>query len=99
MSGGSLNYLYCKEVPDLFSVSSLQDMEEVEAGLLAAGYEDIAKDVRRLIEYIRSAENRIDVLHEQLAGVFKAIEWHTSGDWGRDSLTRALEEYRKGGKP
>jgi hypothetical protein len=98
MSGGSYNYLFCKEVPDLFSASSLQDMEQIEAALLSCGYKDIAKDVRRLIEYINSAENRISVLHEQLSGVFKAIEWHDSGDWGKDSLHKALDAYRSGEK-
>ena len=66
MSGGGMNYLYLKDVPDLFKQESVDDMEFTEALLLAEGYLDIAKDVRRLIEYIQSAENRIGVLHEQL---------------------------------
>ena len=52
--------------------------------------------MRRLIEYINSAENRISVLHEQLAGVFRAVEWYVSGDTGQDSLRKALEDYRRG---
>lgn len=96
MSGGSYNYLCYKEVPDLFGATAMENMEEMEEYLLAAGYKDIAQDVRRLIEYIKSAENRISVLHEQLAGVFKAIEWNASGDWGKPTLLKALEAYRKG---
>jgi hypothetical protein len=98
MSGGSYGYLCYKEVPDLFGASSMESMEEMEAYLLAGGYKDIARDTRRLIEYIKSAENRISVLHEQLAGVFKAIEWCASGDWGKDSLQKELEKYRSGGE-
>lgn len=96
MSGGSFGYLYCKEVEDLFGCSSLENMEEMEAYLLRFGYKDIAKDVRRLIEYIQSAENRISVLHEQLADVFHAVEWYVSGDYGRDTMLKALERYRTG---
>lgn len=96
MSGGSYGYLCYKEVQDLFCMSSIESMEEMEAYLLAAGYKDIAKDVRRLVEYIKSAENRISVLHENLADVFHAIEWHASGDYGKDSVVKALERYRAG---
>lgn len=98
MSGGSYNYLFCKEVPDLFSGSSIKDMEDMEATLLSCGYKDIAKDVRRLIEYINSAENRISVLHEQLRDVFHAVEWYDSGDYGKASLYKALDAYRSGEK-
>lgn len=96
MSGGSMNYLYLKAVPDLFAQASVDDMEFTEVLLLAEGYLDISKDVRRLIEYIKSAENRIGVLHEQLAGVFHAAEWYYSSDYGKDSLVRELEKYRRG---
>ena len=96
MSGGCMNYLYFKAVPDLFAQESIDDMEFTEALLLAEGYLDIAKDVRRLIEYIKSAENRIGVLHEHLAGVFLAAEWYLGADYGKDSLIRDLEKYRRG---
>lgn len=96
MSGGSMGYLYNKEVSDLFSPDYLAHMETAESMLLGMGYKDIAKDVRRLIEYINSAENRIGVLHEQLRGVFHAVEWRISADYGDDSLVRELEKYRRG---
>lgn len=91
-----MGYLYNKEVPDLFDADHLVHMETAEAMLLARGYKDIAKDVRRLIEYINSAENRIGVLHEQLRGVFHAVEWYISADYGDNSLIRELEKYRRG---
>lgn len=94
MSGGSLNYLFCKETPDLFE--AVDDLKRVELHLLQRGDEDIAKDVRRLIEYIKTAENRIDVLRENLAGVFKAVEWNLSADWGDARLQQALDRYRNG---
>lgn len=97
MSGGSLNYLYCKEGRDFFN--HLEDLETVEGVLLRHGYADIAKDVRRLIEYIQTAENRRDVLSDQLEDVFHAVEWWLSADYGRDDLHKHLEMYRNGRKP
>lgn len=92
MSGGSFNYLYCKDTRELFN--AVEDLEDVEQYLLQRGDKDIARDVRRLIEYIMTAENRISVLQENLAEVFKAVEWRVSADWGEESLQRALDKYR-----
>lgn len=94
MSGGSLNYLCYKEINDLFTWNSVLDMETVEHLLIQKGYIDIARDVRRLIEYIKTAENRVGVLFENLKDVFHAVEWYESADIGEDSLQKALEKYR-----
>ena len=94
MSGGSLNYLYNREPTELFD--HIRDMEDVEQELLARGYLDIARDVRRLIEYIRTAENRICVLADQLNDVFHAVEWCLSADYGEDTLRKHLDAYREG---
>lgn len=93
MSGGSLNYLCWKEWPEICGCQ--QDLETVERVLIEYGYTDIARDVRRLIEYCLSAENRIDVLAEQLRDVFHAVEWYESCDYGKDELVRDLDAYRK----
>lgn len=92
MSGGSLNYLCYKDTPDLFN--AVRELEQVEQHLLQRSAPDVAKDVRRLIEYIQTAENRISVLSENLNGIFKAIEWQLSGDWGEKSLQEAIDQYR-----
>ena len=49
MSGGSHNYLCYTEFPEIMNRTS--DMVDVEKELIKLGYTDIAKDVRRLIEY------------------------------------------------
>lgn len=92
MSGGSLNYLCYKEPAQLFD--HINDMEAVEAVLLSEGYDDIARDVRRLIEYVKTAENRIGVLHDNLKDVFHAIEWYNSADYGKDTMLEAFKKYR-----
>lgn len=96
MSGGSLNYLYNRDPGELFD--NIYNLEEVEVELLSRGYTDIAKDVRRLIEYVKTAENQISVLHEQLRDVFHAVEWRQCSDYGEDTLVKHLEAYRKGVK-
>ena len=72
-------------------------MEEIESVLIKIGYTDIAKDVRRLIEYCLSAENRISVLSEQLNEVFHDVEWFESGDISESTLIESLENYRVAG--
>ena len=96
MSGGSFNYLCYAETHELLEHYRISDMEVMEQKLIAMGYVDIARDVRRLIEYCKSAENRISVLFEQLEGVFHDIEWNRSGDIGDENLIKTLERYRNG---
>ena len=54
MSGGYFDYLCYKETEDLFNRT--KDLEEMREKLISYGYEDIAKDTQRLIEYIKSAD-------------------------------------------
>ncbi len=96
MSGGSWNYLYSKEIDDLMQHSNIGTLEEMADYLNQNGYEDVAKDTRRLAEYIKSAKIRIETLFEMLSPVFKAVEWCDSGDWGKDRVDKAIEEYRNG---
>lgn len=95
MSGGSHNYLCFAEFPEIMQRTA--DMEEMEQDLIELGYVDIAKDVRRLIEYCKSAEVRIGVLLERIGDVFHDVEWYHSGDIGKETLIKRLEQYRKGG--
>lgn len=93
MSGGSFNYLYCRDVSDLFD--STEDLEKMEQYLIEHGYNDVAKDTRRLIEYVASSRIRIEVLQGLLKDVFKAAEWCSNGDWNKKELVDAVEKYRR----
>lgn len=97
MSGGSFGYLCYKDVSELMKPSGISELESMVQHLQAYGYEDIARDTQRLIEYIQSASIRIEVLSENLNGVFHAVEWHESGDIRRDTMIAELEKYRNGG--
>ena len=97
LSGGSFGYLCYKDVNELMEPSSISNLEIMVQHLQLYGYEDIARDTQRLIEYIRSASIRIEVLSENLNGVFHAVEWHESGDIRRETMIAELEKYRNGG--
>lgn len=94
MSGGSYDYLCYSEFPEFISENRINDMEQIEKRLIEKGYPDIAKDVRRLIEYSLSAKNRLGVLFDKLSPVFHAVEWYDSGDISEDTLSEELEKYR-----
>lgn len=93
MSGGAFDYLCYKDTEDLFNHTS--DLEDMRESLIKYGYEDIAKDTQRLIEYIKSAKCTIGTLKDILYPVFHAVEWYESGDWGKDGMIEVLEKYRK----
>ena len=97
MSGGSFDYLCYKDVPELMNSSSIANLERMVQHLQEYGYDDIARDTQRLIEYIQSASIRIEVLSENLNDVFHAVEWHESGDISRETMIERLENYRNGG--
>lgn len=96
MSGGSYNYLCCKEPEELLCGNNIGYLEDMCGLLLKLGYDDIARDMQRLVEYCKTAYNRMDVLSHQLNDVMHAIEWYDSGDYGLDNLKEHLENYRKG---
>ena len=95
MSGGIFNYLCFSELPEI--LSRTDELEQIEQILIEKRYEDIAKDVHRLVEYCKSAKVRIGVLFEQLNSVLHDVEWYESGDIGDESLKEALEKYRNRG--
>lgn len=97
LSGGSFGYLCYKDVNELMEPSSISNLEIMVQHLQLYGYKDIARDTQRLIEYIRSASIRIEVLSENLNGVFHAVEWYESADIGRETMIAELEKYRNGG--
>ena len=95
MSGGSYNYLYCKDPEEIFAnVTYVDDMAET---LVKLGYSDVASDMTRLAEYIKSAYNRISVLSQQLKPIMKAVEYYEDCDYSEENVKAAVERYRNGG--
>lgn len=96
MSGGSFDYLFCKDGYELLETHNIKTLEDMERELISLKYDDVAKDFRRLIEYIYSARNRVDVLADMLKPIMHDIEWYCSADISEDSLAETIEKYRKG---
>lgn len=96
MSGGHYDYLYCKETYEFFSYSVTSNLDDMAEVLIKEGYEDVARDLTRLSEYIKSARNRVDVLKDQLKDVMHAVEWWASSDYGDDNLKKHINMYRDG---
>ncbi len=93
MSGGSFNYLCYKTPEELFNcVSDIEDMRDIA---LKLNYEDIALDLTRLVEYIKSAKIRVSVLSGQLNKVMHSLEWYDSADIGKETLDKEIEKYRR----
>lgn len=95
MSGGSWNYLFCKDIDELMNGSSTELLQDMVDRLNSAGFKDVAQDTQRLVEYIKSARIRIETLFEALGPVFKAVEWFDSADWGEEALNNEVLKYRK----
>lgn len=96
MSGGSYDYLYCKETSELFQLQNIGYIVDMADVLRRKGYEDVARDMLRLSEYLKSAWNRVDVLSDQLKDVMRSVEWFDCGDFGPDTLREHIEMYRLG---
>lgn len=95
MSGGSYDYLYCKDPEELFAnVTYIEDMADT---LVKLNYLDVARDMTRLSEYIRSAYNRVSVLSEQLKPIMKAVEYYEDCDYSIEKLNETIEKHRTDG--
>lgn len=92
MSGGSYDYLCFKAVEQI-SDEQLQRMADRLAGLAYAI--DAAAETENLLLTIRQYQNRLSVMTERLRGVWQAIEWWDSNDWGEDAVKNAIEKYRR----
>lgn len=94
MSGGSYNYLCAyRELEGLLEHQG--DLEEMADRLAGLGYaEDAARETQELLVQLRQWKVRAEVRAERLAGVWKAVEWWDSADWGEDRVKEALAEYR-----
>lgn len=87
MSGGSLNYLCFCESSELFYCK--EEIETVEHYLQEKGYNDVAKDCRKLIYTLEASEKEISALSQKLNTIFYIVEWILSGD----KIQKDLDEY------
>lgn len=96
MSGGSYNYVSCKETDELLSGHYNEDLEEMAKALWKLGYaDDAAIETDSLIRTIQQCYDRIESCKNRLSNVWHALEWWESGDSSETELIKSLFEYRK----
>lgn len=89
MSGGSFNYMY--QSCDAWNLYNyMQNLRDMIEKLEELGYQDAADASTSIIHTL----NRLDSEFETLRGVWKAVEWYTSGDFAFDQVEDAIKDYR-----
>ncbi|RKN35970.1 hypothetical protein [Streptomyces hoynatensis] len=89
MSGGSYDYLYAKDLVDLYG--SVEEMAQ-RLSQLAERDSPAARDtwtILGLMDAIRSMQGRLE-------GVWHAVEWYDSCDYSRDQVDEAVKKYEEG---
>ncbi|MBD0743589.1 hypothetical protein [Streptomyces sp. CBMA152] len=88
MSGGSYNYLHTHAGGLEDQRGDIEAMAKCLAGLPYA--ERVAEATRRVMALLDEAE----AAAQELADVWKAVEWWDSGDWDENDVREVIEEYR-----
>ena len=98
MSGGSFDYLCYADLDDLFN--RLGQIEEMAEAIAAYPDGEAASiDTHEIVAFIHTARRRIEARRRRLEPVWKAVEWHHSGDYGPDAVDRGLKAYYEGADP
>jgi len=93
MSGGSFDYLcHIFDAEDVAKhLNGLADMADWFA---TNGYADLAAETNRIRLDWLAYESRTMAAVERMREVWKMVEWFTSADTGRESVTDAVAKYR-----
>ena len=93
MSGGSYDYLCCKDADEIGSMA--EQMQRMADRLAKLGYaDDAAKETMETLLEIRQARNRIQTRLDRLRDVWRSVEWWDSCDTSEEGLKDALSKYR-----
>lgn len=96
MSGGSFDYLYCKDLDELLThEKDIQKMADALAEIGEPNATAAAIETQRLLTNIRIFKTRINAGLQMLQPVWKAMEWWKSGDHGKPEFDEALEGFVK----
>jgi hypothetical protein len=103
MSGGSFNYLFMQEGQDLLTRDNAEENVEAMAKQLAgygqAGQLAAARTQALLLKLqayraaLAQMTEEIDAGVAEMSAVWKNVEWHQSGDYGKDDVLQALAEH------
>lgn len=93
MSGGSFNYASLagdmqEVIEKRYSWRELMDAMEDN------GADDVAAEIRVMLDQISIAERRVRAHLDRLDEVARALEWWKSCDYSEDQFRAALDTYR-----
>jgi hypothetical protein len=92
VSGGSFNYL-CSRYSLAELLEQTSDIDTMGQTLRNAGHAQAAAATESILADIKAFEEAILARVEALRGVWKAVEWTHSSDWGPGSITREAEAF------
>lgn len=95
MSGGSYNYLYAHAGGLEAQQGDIEAMRDRLQGLEKQGVPGAARaarETRMVLNHLKLAEEHA----QKLSGVWHAVEWRDSSDYGDDQVHEALREYEEG---
>ncbi len=94
MGGGSYNHLYTKDAyPDIFSCKD--PIQKMGDRLIELGYVKAGQDTLSILKDIEEFQAQLQDRLYKLSKVWKAVEWHDSGDLELDSLKDRMNKYRE----
>jgi hypothetical protein len=98
LSGGSFNYLYCKDGYDLLETSTEEDLCSMANTIESYDVdgEEALKHIRLMLNKMTEIRSMIDDLTDlsvKAEGVFKAVEWFESSDTSAESAIKAIREF------
>lgn len=88
MSGGSYNYLCFADSSELGSKQ--EEIQKMASRLLELGFDDEAKETKRIIDALRAVHKKAESLYH----VWHAIEWMDSGDSGLEQVNESVSARR-----
>ena len=91
MSGGSFNYLCHQDSPGREMVGKMAEAIRSYGDENHSPARHAAEDTLRIIALLEE----VDVWKERLRDVWKAVEWHRSGDWGVEDVWEAILKHEK----
>jgi hypothetical protein len=93
MSGGSYNYLCCKESYDIHERK--EELNQMRDRLIELGFTDAAGETESVLLMLQSFEVRLQTRIDRLKDVWRSVEWMDNGDSGLDGVQYSVEQYRE----
>lgn len=92
MSGGAFDYL-CSQYTLADLLERTDHIDTMGQTLRNAGHEQAAAATESVLADIKAFEESILARVEELRGVWKAVEWHASADWGPEAVTESAAAF------